>query len=78
MCYCIPMANETGSRYIYVTADNNLRERIREIAERERRTMPDQGAMLIELGLEAYERIERERQAILAGQTQIDMAAFGR
>ena len=67
---------ERKSIYLPVSADEELKEKVSTIAKKQRRSMAEQGRILLEMGIDRFEREEQQRREILAGQTQLDMGGF--
>jgi predicted transcriptional regulator len=70
------MMNETT--YMPIAVSNETKQRVKLIAKGERRSMSQQAAELVELGLAEYERRQQEAEAVRAGSTQIDTEALDR
>jgi len=68
--------NET--KYMPIAVSVDTKQRVKQIAQSERRSMSQQAAELIELGLAEYERRQQEAEAVRAGNTQIDTDALDR
>lgn len=64
--------------YIPLAAPADIKEKLRAIAKKERRSVSQQALLLIELGLAEYERITDLNDDISAGKTQIDIEALER
>lgn len=63
------MMDET--KYMPIAVSQDTKQRVKQIAKRERRSMSQQAAEFIELGLAEYERKQEEAESVRAGKTQL-------